>query len=61
MKKLILGMAIVASALAFGQKDKKDANALNAQLQEANKTAMDAYNAKIMQQQHLSLLKFMTY
>lgn len=46
MKKLILGMAIVASSLAFGQKDKKDANALNAQLQEANKTAMDAYNAK---------------
>jgi uncharacterized membrane-anchored protein YhcB (DUF1043 family) len=46
MKKLILGMAIVASALAFGQKDKKDANALNAQLQEANKTAMDAYNSK---------------
>ncbi|HCN47872.1 MAG TPA: hypothetical protein DIT10_02030 [Chryseobacterium sp.] len=46
MKKLILGMAIVASSLAFGQKDKKDANALNAQLQEANKTAMDAYNSK---------------
>lgn len=44
MKKLILGMAIVASAFAFGQK--KDANALNAQLQEANKVAMDAYNAK---------------
>lgn len=46
MKKLILGMAIVASSLAFGQKDKKDTNALNAQLQEANKTAMDAYNSK---------------
>jgi len=44
MKKLILGMAIVASAFAFGQK--KDAAALNAQLQEANKVAMDAYNAK---------------
>lgn len=44
MKKLILGMAIVASAFAFGQK--KDASALNAQLQEANKAAMDAYNAK---------------
>ncbi|MCS4304616.1 tetratricopeptide repeat protein [Chryseobacterium sp. BIGb0232] len=41
MKKLILGMAIVASALVFGQK--KD---VNAQLQEANKAAMDAYNAK---------------
>ncbi|WP_114821370.1 tetratricopeptide repeat protein [Chryseobacterium sp. KLBC 52] len=44
MKKLILGMAIVASAFAFGQK--KDAAALNAQLQEANKVAMDAYNGK---------------
>ncbi|SIQ32558.1 hypothetical protein SAMN05880574_11049 [Chryseobacterium sp. RU37D] len=41
MKKLILGMAIVASAFAFGQKG--DANA---QLQAANKAAMDAYNAK---------------
>lgn len=41
MKKLILGMAIVASAFVFGQKG--DANA---QLQEANKAAMDAYNAK---------------
>lgn len=41
MKKLILGMAIVASALVFGQK--KD---VNAQLQEANKAAMDAYSAK---------------
>lgn len=43
MKKLILGMAIVASAFVFGQ---KDANALNAQLQATNKAAMDAYNAK---------------
>lgn len=43
MKKLILGIAIVASAFVFGQ---KDANALNAQLQAANKAAMDAYNAK---------------
>lgn len=41
MKKLILGMAIVASAFAFGQKE--DANA---KLQDANKAAMDAYNAK---------------
>lgn len=41
MKKLILGMAIVASAFAFGQKAD-----VNAQLQEANKVAMDAYNAK---------------
>lgn len=41
MKKLILGMAIVASALVFGQKGD-----VNAQLQEANKAAMDAYNAK---------------
>ncbi|WP_345208517.1 tetratricopeptide repeat protein [Chryseobacterium ginsengisoli] len=41
MRKLILGMAIVASAFAFGQKD--DANA---KLQDANKAAMDAYNAK---------------
>lgn len=41
MKKLILGMAIVASAFVFGQK--QDANA---KLQEANKVAMDAYNAK---------------
>ncbi|KQT23353.1 hypothetical protein ASG22_13350 [Chryseobacterium sp. Leaf405] len=41
MKKLILGMAIVASAFVFGQKE--DANA---KLQEANKAAMDAYNAK---------------
>jgi tetratricopeptide (TPR) repeat protein len=40
MKKLILGMAIVASAFVF------DVNALNAQLQAANKAAMDAYNAK---------------
>lgn len=41
MKKLILGMAIVASTFAFAQKG--DANA---KLQEANKAAMDAYNAK---------------
>lgn len=41
MKKLILGMAIIASSFAFGQKD--DANA---KLQEANKVAMDAYSAK---------------
>ncbi|MET3535360.1 tetratricopeptide repeat protein [Chryseobacterium limigenitum] len=41
MKKLILGMAIVASALVFGQKE--DANA---KLQVANKAAMDAYSAK---------------
>ncbi|MDN3692998.1 hypothetical protein QWZ06_12245 [Chryseobacterium tructae] len=41
MKKLILGMAIVASALVFGQKGD-----VNAQLQAANKAAMDAYNAK---------------
>ncbi|AKK74314.1 hypothetical protein OK18_18410 [Chryseobacterium gallinarum] len=41
MKKLILGMAIVASAFVFGQKGD-----VNAKLQEANKAAMDAYNAK---------------
>ncbi|PWN71672.1 hypothetical protein C1631_003365 [Chryseobacterium phosphatilyticum] len=41
MKKLILGMAIVASAFVFGQKGD-----VNAQLQAANKAAMDAYNAK---------------
>lgn len=41
MKKLILGMAIVASSFAFGQKE--DANK---KLQEVNKAAMDAYNAK---------------
>ena len=41
MKKLILGMAIVASAFAFGQKDD-----VNKKLQDANKAAMDAYNAK---------------
>lgn len=41
MKKLILGMAIVASALVFGQKED-----VNAKLQVANKAAMDAYNAK---------------
>lgn len=41
MKKLILGMAIVASALVFGQKED-----VNAKLQVANKAAMDAYSAK---------------
>jgi len=41
MKKLILGMAIVASAFVFGQKED-----INAKLQAANKSAMDAYNAK---------------
>ncbi|ASK29450.1 hypothetical protein CEY12_04740 [Chryseobacterium sp. T16E-39] len=41
MKKLILSIAIISSAFVFGQK--KDTNA---QLQEANKAAMDAYNAK---------------
>lgn len=44
MKKLILGIAIVSSVFAFGQKeDKKD---VNAQVQATNKVAMDAYNAK---------------
>lgn len=42
MKKLILGIAIVASAFAFGQKE----GDVNAQLQNTNKAAMDAYNAK---------------
>lgn len=41
MKKLILGIAMIASAFAFGQKE--DANK---KLQEVNKAAMDAYNAK---------------
>lgn len=41
MRKLILGIAIVASAFVFGQKED-----VNAKLQEANKVAMDAYNAK---------------
>lgn len=41
MKKLILGIAIVASALVFGQKED-----VNAKLQVANKAAMDAYSAK---------------
>lgn len=41
MKKLILGIAIVASAFVFGQKGD-----VNAKLQEVNKAAMDAYNAK---------------
>lgn len=40
MKKLILGMAIVASAFVFGQKGD------DAKLQAANKAAMDAYQAK---------------
>lgn len=44
MKKLILGIAIVSSVFAFGQKEeKKD---VNAQVQATNKAAMDAYNAK---------------
>jgi tetratricopeptide (TPR) repeat protein len=41
MKKLILGIAIVSSALVFGQKQD-----VNAQLQASNKAAMDAYQAK---------------
>lgn len=41
MKKLILGIAIIASAFVFGQKED-----VNAKLQAANKTAMDAYNTK---------------
>jgi len=41
MRKLILGIAIVAYAFVFGQKDD-----VNAKLQEANKAATDAYNAK---------------
>lgn len=41
MKKLILGIAIVASAFVFGQKED-----LNTKVQATNKTAMDAYNAK---------------
>lgn len=41
MKKLILGISIMASAFVFGQK--QDANA---QIQASNKAAMDAYNAK---------------
>lgn len=43
MKKLILGIAIVSSAFAFGQKDAKD---VDAQLQASNKAAFDAYDAK---------------
>jgi len=44
MKKLILGLAIVASTFVFAQKqDPKD---LNAQVEATNKAAMDAYNAK---------------
>jgi tetratricopeptide (TPR) repeat protein len=41
MRKLILGIAIAASAFVFGQKDD-----VNAKLQDANKAATDAYNAK---------------
>lgn len=44
MKKLILGLAIVASTFAFAQK--KDAKDVNAQVEATNKAAMDAYNAK---------------
>lgn len=44
MKKLILGIAIVSSVFAFGQKD--DKKEINAQVQATNKVAMDAYNAK---------------
>ncbi|WP_262147434.1 tetratricopeptide repeat protein [Chryseobacterium foetidum] len=41
MKKLILGITILASSLSFAQKDD-----VNAKLQAANKAAMDAFNAK---------------
>lgn len=41
MKKIILGIAIMASTFAFAQKED-----VNAKLQLANKAAMDAYNAK---------------
>lgn len=44
MKKLILGIAIVSSVFAFGQK--KDKKEIDAQVQATNKVAMDAYNAK---------------
>lgn len=44
MKKLILGLAIVASTFAFAQK--KDAKDVNAQVEATNKAAMDAYNSK---------------
>lgn len=47
MKKLILGIAIIASTFALAQKkEKKDPAALNTEIQAINKTAMDAYNAK---------------
>lgn len=47
MKKLILGLAIVASTFALAQKkEKKDPAALNTEVQAVNKAAMDAYNAK---------------
>ncbi|PQA94847.1 Tetratricopeptide repeat-containing protein [Chryseobacterium piscicola] len=42
MKKLILGIAILASSFTFAQKD-KDANA---KFELANKAALDAYNTK---------------
>ena len=41
MKKVILGMAMMASVFAFAQKGD-----VNAQLEAANQAAMDAYNAK---------------
>ncbi|KQR94586.1 hypothetical protein ASG01_01505 [Chryseobacterium sp. Leaf180] len=41
MKKLILGISLMASTFIFAQKDD-----VNAKLQAANKDAMDAYNAK---------------
>lgn len=44
MKKLILGLAMVASSFAFAQK--KDAKEVNAQIEATNKAAMDAYNSK---------------
>lgn len=44
MKKLILGLAIVASSFAVAQK--QDAKDVNTQIQTTNKAAMDAYNAK---------------
>lgn len=41
MKKLILGISLMASTFIFAQKED-----VNAKLQAANKVAMDAYNAK---------------
>ena len=41
MKKLILGISLMASTFIFAQKED-----VNAKLQAANKSAMDAYNAK---------------